>query len=190
MEEVLPGRVHQSISRVDGLVCSLQRLLRFRVRSYSSIFDTLTVLVCWTSKCRYFFFCVILLRLCCPVISHDLLGISKVTVSATLQVVETRLFSEGLHTLGQPPSPEHMRQYLEAYFGDDVSPEAVDLVSAANGESLDAIKAKLQRIYSQVGTQTLSCSGSAHRLITQTLSCSGSTHRFVTQQFLGGCFTV
>ena len=44
-----------------------------------------------------------------------------------------------------------MRQYLEAYFGDDVSPEAVDLVSAANGESLDAIKAKLQRIYSQVG---------------------------------------
>ena len=66
-------------------------------------------------------------------------------------MVETRLFSEGLHTLGQPPSPEHMRQYLEAYFGDDMSSEAVDLVSASNGESLDAVKTKLQRIYSQVG---------------------------------------
>ena len=68
----------------------------------------------------------------------------------SFQVVETRLFSEGLHTLGQPPSPEHMRQYLEAYFDNALSTEAVDLVAASDGESLDAVKAKLQRIYSQV----------------------------------------
>ena len=67
-----------------------------------------------------------------------------------LQVVETRLFSEGLHALGQPPSPDKLEQYLEAYFGDGLSPEAVNVVSHSNGESLDAIKAKLQRIYSQV----------------------------------------
>jgi len=67
-----------------------------------------------------------------------------------LQVVETRLFSEGLHVLGQAPAPDKLGQYLEAYFGKGLSPEAVDVVSHSNGESLDAIKAKLQRIYSQV----------------------------------------
>lgn len=67
-----------------------------------------------------------------------------------LQVVETRLFSEGLHVLGQPPVPDKLGQYLEAYFGDSLSSEAVDVVSHSNEESLDAIKAKLQRIYSQV----------------------------------------
>ena len=67
-----------------------------------------------------------------------------------MQVVESRLFSEGLHVLGQPPTPDKLGQYLEAYFGNSLSPEAVDVVSNSNGESLDAIKAKLQRIYSQV----------------------------------------
>jgi len=67
-----------------------------------------------------------------------------------IQVVETRLFSEGLHVLGQPPSPDKLGQYLEAYFGEGLSPEAVDVVSHSNGDSLDAITAKLQRIYSQV----------------------------------------
>ena len=67
-----------------------------------------------------------------------------------VQVVETRLFSEGLHVLGQPPAPDKLGQYLEAYFGDSLSPQAVHVVSHSNGESLDAIKAKLQHIYSQV----------------------------------------
>lgn len=76
-----------------------------------------------------------------------------------IQVVETRLFSEGLHVLGQPPSPVKLGQYLEAYFGEGLSPEAVDVVSHSDGESLDAIKAKLQRIYSQVSAlnQLLNC---------------------------------
>ena len=70
--------------------------------------------------------------------------------NSVIQVVETRLFSEGLHVLGQPPSPDKLGQYLEAYFGEGLSPEAVDVVSHSNGDSLEAIKTKLQRIYSQV----------------------------------------
>jgi len=38
-----------------------------------------------------------------------------------LQVVECRLFSSGLHVLGEPPNSEEMTSYLEAYFGDRLS---------------------------------------------------------------------
>ncbi len=46
-----------------------------------------------------------------------------------LQVVETRLFSSGLHTLGEAPNPEQLASYLEAYFGEDL---AVDDVKDIN----------------------------------------------------------
>ncbi|WP_193196111.1 magnesium chelatase subunit H [Nostoc sp. MG11] len=36
-----------------------------------------------------------------------------------LQVLENRLFSSGLHTLGEAPNEEDMTSYLEAYFGDE-----------------------------------------------------------------------
>jgi magnesium chelatase subunit H len=42
-----------------------------------------------------------------------------------LQVVECRLFSSGLHVLGEPPNSEEMTSYLEAYFGERLSPEQV-----------------------------------------------------------------
>ncbi|MGA7935123.1 MAG: magnesium chelatase subunit H [Kovacikia sp.] len=42
-----------------------------------------------------------------------------------LQVVENRLFSTGLHTLGTPPSPEELASYLQAYFGEDFPEEAI-----------------------------------------------------------------
>ncbi|MEG4530879.1 magnesium chelatase subunit H [Microcoleus sp. D2_18a_D3] len=42
-----------------------------------------------------------------------------------LQVVESRLFSSGLHVLGEPPNSEEMTSYLEAYFGDKLSQEQV-----------------------------------------------------------------
>lgn len=42
-----------------------------------------------------------------------------------LQVVESRLFSSGLHVLGEPPNSEQMVAYLEAYFGDNLSQEQV-----------------------------------------------------------------
>ncbi|NEQ57989.1 cobaltochelatase subunit CobN [Moorena sp. SIO4A1] len=41
-----------------------------------------------------------------------------------LLVVEQRLFSSGLHTLGQVPDSEQLESYLRAYFGEDV-PEAM-----------------------------------------------------------------
>ncbi|MEH2380719.1 MAG: magnesium chelatase subunit H [Nostoc sp.] len=36
-----------------------------------------------------------------------------------LQVLENRLFSSGLHTLGSAPNEEELGSYLEAYFGDE-----------------------------------------------------------------------
>ncbi len=36
-----------------------------------------------------------------------------------LQVLENRLFSSGLHTLGEKPNEEELGAYLEAYFGDE-----------------------------------------------------------------------
>jgi len=41
-----------------------------------------------------------------------------------LQVLETRLFSSGLHTLGEAPDSEQMASYLQAYFGEEL-PEGV-----------------------------------------------------------------
>lgn len=45
-----------------------------------------------------------------------------------LQVVECRLFSSGLHVLGEPPNSEEMTSYLEAYFGERLSPEQVKTI--------------------------------------------------------------
>lgn len=36
-----------------------------------------------------------------------------------LQVLEQRLFSSGLHILGEPPNPEQLQSYLDAYFGEE-----------------------------------------------------------------------
>ncbi len=36
-----------------------------------------------------------------------------------LQVLENRLFSSGLHTLGEAPNPEELAAYLDAYFGEE-----------------------------------------------------------------------
>ncbi|NDJ20154.1 magnesium chelatase subunit H [Nostoc sp. B(2019)] len=38
-----------------------------------------------------------------------------------LQVLENRLFSSGLHTLGEAPNEEDMASYLEAYFGEELA---------------------------------------------------------------------
>ncbi|MGB5962478.1 MAG: magnesium chelatase subunit H [Coleofasciculaceae cyanobacterium] len=40
-----------------------------------------------------------------------------------LQIVETRLFSSGLHILGEAPNEEQMAAYLQAYFDTDVTTE-------------------------------------------------------------------
>ncbi|MEG4228246.1 cobaltochelatase subunit CobN [Microcoleus sp. N9_B2] len=45
-----------------------------------------------------------------------------------LQVVECRLFSSGLHVLGEAPNSEEMTSYIEAYFGDRLSQEQVQIL--------------------------------------------------------------
>ena len=71
-----------------------------------------------------------------------------------LQIVEQRLFSSGLHTLGEPPNAEQLESYLEAYFGEQLSPtertaiatrnQSDDyLLSFANGRS-ETLKAAFQ----------------------------------------------
>ncbi len=46
-----------------------------------------------------------------------------------LQVLENRLFSSGLHVFGQAPGPEEMSSYLNAYFGDRLSPDLIEQIS-------------------------------------------------------------
>ncbi|HEY9697293.1 MAG TPA: magnesium chelatase subunit H [Trichocoleus sp.] len=43
-----------------------------------------------------------------------------------LQVLESRLFSSGLHVLGQAPDPDELQGYLQAYFGDSWAEAAID----------------------------------------------------------------
>ncbi|MBH8566915.1 magnesium chelatase subunit H [Nostoc sp. CENA67] len=56
-----------------------------------------------------------------------------------LQVLENRLFSSGLHTLGEAPNEEELAAYLEAYFGDEppfgFSSDARRLANAALTQS-------------------------------------------------------
>jgi cobalamin biosynthesis Mg chelatase CobN len=61
-------------------------------------------------------------------------------LSILLQVVENRLFSEGLHVLGQPPSQQHMAQYLQAYFDEGLSDEAISAVVERRGDGLEAVR--------------------------------------------------
>ncbi len=51
--------------------------------------------------------------------SKDVLQKYFVKVYEYLQVLETRLFSSGLHILGNAPNDEEMQSYLTAYFGTD-----------------------------------------------------------------------
>ena len=65
-----------------------------------------------------------------------------VKVYEYLQILEQRLFSSGLHVLGQKPDPEQLRSYLEAYFDGELSDDAIDnivtknLVGSFHGTSL------------------------------------------------------
>lgn len=58
----------------------------------------------------------------------------------SLQVVENRLFSEGLHVLGQPPGNAQMGQYLEAYFDGALSEDAVAAVVQSRAQGLEAVR--------------------------------------------------
>lgn len=58
-----------------------------------------------------------------------------------LQVVENRLFSAGLHTLGSAPDSTQMASYLQAYFGEELPADAIAAVS--QGETLPVLKQNL-----------------------------------------------
>ena len=65
-----------------------------------------------------------------------------------LGVLENRLFSEGLHALGKAPTQENMAQYLKAYFDNEIDENIIDeICKAADEESVDAIKARLEQTF-------------------------------------------
>jgi len=58
-----------------------------------------------------------------------------------LQVVEQRLFSEGLHTLGQEPTGAQVASYLSAYFDDKLPASIIDDVSHSHVPAEQVIEA-------------------------------------------------
>lgn len=63
-----------------------------------------------------------------------------------LQILENRLFSSGLHTLGKPPDSEELQRYLEAYFGEDLPAPLLTAISQGDtpAEGDPALAAKIQ----------------------------------------------
>ncbi|NEQ44350.1 MAG: magnesium chelatase subunit H [Leptolyngbya sp. SIOISBB] len=59
------------------------------------------------------------------------------TLYEYLQVLENRLFSSGLHVLGQVPTAATRYSYLEAYFGDALKPAVLERLSALDMAELD-----------------------------------------------------
>lgn len=76
-----------------------------------------------------------------------------------VQVVESRLFSEGLHVLGRAPSQDQMRQYLSAYFGGALPEEAVDAIVDSEEADINAVRQQLERSYQQVITTCMFSEG-------------------------------
>eukprot|EP00899_Mesostigma_viride_P018142 jgi/Mesvir1/26329/Mv22508-RA.1 len=69
-----------------------------------------------------------------------------------LSVLENRLFSEGLHVLGSPPTPTQMAQYLSAYFGDDLSPAAIEAICATPSADLAKTRNYLETLLARSPT--------------------------------------
>lgn len=74
-----------------------------------------------------------------------------VRLAAYLQVLESRLFSSGLHTFGQPPDAEQRLAYLKAYFGTTLPEELLEAISrltpATEEAELRAQWEKLERTH-------------------------------------------
>jgi magnesium chelatase subunit H len=62
-----------------------------------------------------------------------------------LQVLENRLFSSGLHTLGEPPTPEALESYLTAYFGDSLTDSSSSTALDGMTESVTQIRELLMQ---------------------------------------------
>ncbi|NEQ30084.1 MAG: protoporphyrin IX magnesium chelatase, partial [Leptolyngbya sp. SIO4C5] len=86
--------------------------------------------------------------------SKEVLNRYFVQLYEYLQVLENRLFSSGLHVLGEPPSAEILEQYLSAYFGEALPPEVLQAIShhAVKAELTDiqtAAESILKQFYRQ-----------------------------------------
>jgi magnesium chelatase subunit H len=62
-----------------------------------------------------------------------------VKVYEYLQVLEQRLFSSGLHTLGEAPDREQLTAYLDAYFGDRLSEREIEIIINYSDEIKDIL---------------------------------------------------
>jgi len=68
-------------------------------------------------------------------------------LSAYLQVLENRLFSSGLHTLGQPPDAEQRLAYLKAYFGPTLPEKLLEAISRRTPATDEAdLRARLENL--------------------------------------------
>ncbi|KEF41390.1 MAG: protoporphyrin IX magnesium chelatase [Cyanobium sp. CACIAM 14] len=76
-------------------------------------------------------------------------------LSGYLQLLENRLFSSGLHTLGQPPDAGQRLGYLRAYFGERLAPELLEAISslppAPDETTLQQQAAELERRHRPAG---------------------------------------
>ena len=70
-----------------------------------------------------------------------------------LGVLEQRLFSSGLHTLGLAPSPAQAAAYLAAYFGATLPAAAVDAIAAGAGTAAARAALEASRAAAAPGTQ-------------------------------------
>jgi magnesium chelatase subunit H len=68
---------------------------------------------------------------------RDALNAYFVEIYEYLQIVEQRLFSSGLHTLGASPTPEQLASYLEAYFDDRLTSEAIAAIAHDQTDAID-----------------------------------------------------
>ncbi|MBE9042055.1 magnesium chelatase subunit H, partial [Oscillatoriales cyanobacterium LEGE 11467] len=78
--------------------------------------------------------------------SQDSLDRYFVKVYEYLQVVEQRLFSSGLHVLGEVPNIDRLESYLSAYFENRLPPEAVRAIAA---NDTDFLKTYQERLYKE-----------------------------------------
>jgi magnesium chelatase subunit H len=72
--------------------------------------------------------------------SKDVLFHYFLQVYEYLQVVEQRLFSSGLHTLGESPDEENLNSYLKAYFGEETAESFLKAKFSQNGNNGNSLE--------------------------------------------------
>lgn len=71
-----------------------------------------------------------------------------VNVGNYLDILQDRLFSSGLHVLGEIPSKSDMKSYLQAYFNNSLSDDECDTILVeTTSEDLDLEENLLQKIF-------------------------------------------